>query len=47
MGYMTLDDHCYCWAHGMHVVTTSPHSSDVHSDISGPSALPPPIVAMG
>jgi hypothetical protein len=24
MGYMTSDDHCYCWAHDMHTVATSP-----------------------
>jgi hypothetical protein len=46
MGHMTSDDRCYCGARGTRVVSTSPHSNDGLSDISG-SLLLPPIVLMG
>jgi hypothetical protein len=44
MGYMTLDNHCYYWARGMHTVATRAHSSDRPSDISEPLLLPPTVV---
>jgi hypothetical protein len=40
---LTLLDHCYCGAHGMHVGDTSTHSSNGPSDINEPLLLPPTI----
>jgi hypothetical protein len=45
-GHMTSDDRCYCGARGTRGVSTSSHTSDRLSDISG-SLLLPPIVVTG